>query len=91
MAERRNFLLGKGERLTEPVSPARRAVIKVAPYTPEEARDRLAPMVREAVSRMARLPERARRRKTGPQSRVSFQELLSSKFSQDLRPPGCRK
>ena len=60
MAELRNFLLGKGERLTEPVTPARRLVEKLAPYTAEEARVRLAPMFEQAVANMARLPESAR-------------------------------
>jgi len=75
MAEQRNFLLGKGERLTEPVSPAKRAVVKVAPYTPEEARGRLAPMVRDAVSSMARLPEEAR-----PQGQVVGKLVLNPEY-----------
>ena len=75
MTDRRNFLLGKGERLTEPVTPAKRQVNKVPPYTPEEARDRLAPMVREAVSKLARLPAAAR-----PQGQVVGKLVLNPEY-----------
>lgn len=57
MVDKRNYLLGKGERLTEPVTPAGRKVDKVPPYTYEEARSRLAPMVEDALSELTSLPE----------------------------------
>ena len=45
MADKRNFFLGKGERLTEPVTPSGRKLDKEPPYAYEEARARLAPML----------------------------------------------
>lgn len=60
MVEQRNFLLGKGERLTEPVLPSGRKLDRIPPYTYFEARQRLAPMFEEAVAELAALPERAR-------------------------------
>jgi Subtilase family len=92
MADHRNFLLGKGERLTEPVSPAKRAVNKVPPYTPEEARDRLTPMVRAAVSNMARLPEDARPRGQVVGKLVLNPEYLSKSYypSNFLKSYGLR-
>jgi hypothetical protein len=60
MAKKRNFLLGKGERLTEPVIPAGRKLDKVAPYSYEEARTRLVPMFEDALTQMVDLPDAAR-------------------------------
>ncbi|MBI1199672.1 MAG: S8 family serine peptidase [Phenylobacterium sp.] len=60
MAEQRNFLLGKGERLTEPVLPSGRKLERIPPYTYEEARVRLRPMIESALSELTRLPENAR-------------------------------
>lgn len=41
----RNYLIGRGELLTEPVGPPRIKPKKVHPYTVEEARQRLAPQL----------------------------------------------
>jgi hypothetical protein len=60
MADSRNFLLGKGERLTEPVVPAGRKVDRQAPYTFAEARQRLTPMFEGAITELSHLPESAR-------------------------------
>lgn len=60
MAERRNFLLGKGERLTEPVQPSGRRLDREPPYTFQEARTRLKPMFEEAIGEMVRIPAAAR-------------------------------
>lgn len=60
MAEKRNFLLGKGERLTEPVLPSGRKLDREPPYTYAEARARLTPMIEGAISELSRLPEAAR-------------------------------
>lgn len=60
MVDKRNFLLGKGERLTEPVLPSGRKLDRVPPYTYAEARRRLTPMIEGAVAELARLPEAAR-------------------------------
>ncbi|MCC5655361.1 S8 family peptidase, partial [Nostoc sp. XA013] len=75
MAENRNFLLGKGERLTEPVLPAGRKVSRDAPYTFEEARDRLKPMVESAINRMSDLPAAAK-----PGNQVVASILLNPEY-----------
>ena len=56
MAERRNFLLGNGERLTEPVVMAGRPVTRELPYTFAQARARVLPMVKSATEAMDSLP-----------------------------------
>lgn len=56
MAERRNFLLGNGERLTEPVVMAGRPVKRELPYTFAQARARVLPMVKSATEAMDSLP-----------------------------------
>jgi hypothetical protein len=53
---KRNFLLGKGERLAEAIRIGSPPVVKVAPYTFEEARQRLAPMVNNVSSEIEKLP-----------------------------------
>jgi hypothetical protein len=60
MADKRNFLLGKGERLTEPVTAAGRPLTKVPPYSVEEARNRLTPMFEETVASFAKIPDQAK-------------------------------
>ncbi|MEZ0081526.1 S8 family peptidase [Bradyrhizobium japonicum] len=60
MVDKRNFFLGKGERLTEPVTPSGRVVEKEPPYTYEEARIRLAPMLDHTMRAFADLPEMAK-------------------------------
>ena len=54
--ESTNFLLGYGERLTEPVTMPPGGGPKEPPYTAEEARDRLAPMLEKAVGEIDALP-----------------------------------
>jgi len=56
MPEAKNYLLGHGERLTEPLEHTGRPIKKAAPYTLAEARERLAPRVIETVREMAELP-----------------------------------
>lgn len=60
MADKRNFFLGKGERLTEPVTPSGRKLDKEPPYTYDEARVRLAPMLDQTMRAFAELPEAAK-------------------------------
>lgn len=56
MTAKRNFLLGKGERLAEDIRPSGRKLIKVAPYTFEEAKERLQPMLKQVASEIDNLP-----------------------------------
>nr|WP_321440392.1 S8 family peptidase [uncultured Hyphomonas sp.] len=58
MAER-NFLLGKGERLTEDVVVKSGGGPKDHPYSYEEAVERLSPMLNKAVETMMELPDKA--------------------------------
>ncbi len=60
MVERKNFFLGKGERLTEPVTPSGRKLDKEPPYTYEQARARLAPMLDQTIRAFAELPQAAK-------------------------------
>ena len=53
------FLIGFGERLTEPIPPPRRNMERSSPYTLAEARSRLAPLVNEAASLARQLPDLA--------------------------------
>ena len=59
MAERRNFLLGRGERLTEPVAVAPRPVERTLPYTFAQAVTRVSPMVTRTTLAMMDLPPQA--------------------------------
>lgn len=59
MAGERNFLLGHGERLVTPVSLTRTGRQPEAPYTAEEARQRLRPQVEAAVRAFSDLPDEA--------------------------------
>lgn len=56
---KRNFLLGKGERLTHDVVIKSGGGEKAAPYTFAQARARLTPMLRTAVEQIESLPEEA--------------------------------
>ena len=56
---KRNFLLGKGERLVEAVVVARGGGTKHHPYTFLEARARIAPMLARAVRGIDQLPAKA--------------------------------
>jgi len=56
---KKNFLLGKGERLTEEVVIRSGGGPKSHPYTFSEARNRLSPMLNTAVDTIDRLPEAA--------------------------------
>ena len=51
-----NYLIGHGERLTEPVPPPRRQFRPALVYTPEQARQRLTPMIRQLSVAAAALP-----------------------------------
>ena len=59
MADRPNFLLGFGERLTEKIDPPRKPTTKKHPYRFEEARERLAPRIQRAVAEIEELPPAA--------------------------------
>lgn len=54
-----NFLLGHGERLVENVTLPSGGGQTILPYTEDEARARLRPQIRDAVSQFSRLPEQA--------------------------------
>ena len=56
---KRNFLLGKGERLIEPVTGVRGGGPKSHPYTFSEARERIAPMLSRVVRGIDQLPASA--------------------------------
>lgn len=56
---KRNFLLGRGERLTSDVIVKSGAPKKVPPYTFAEARNRLTPMIETAAEQFDALPEAA--------------------------------
>lgn len=56
---KRNFLLGRGERLTSDVIIRSGGVEKVPPYTVAEAKARLAPMIRSAVAQLDSIPDGA--------------------------------
>lgn len=56
---KRNFLLGKGERLVEDVVGKTGGGPKAAPYTFAEARSRLTPMVKKTVREIESLPDLA--------------------------------
>lgn len=51
-----NFLIGYGERLTEPVSPKPHPATKTPPYSFVEARSRVLPMVAATAQELAGLP-----------------------------------
>ncbi|MFN3242517.1 MAG: S8 family peptidase [Planctomycetota bacterium] len=59
MADDPKFLLGFGERLTEPVPPPKREMNKTDPYTVSAARSRLVPMVAKAVEELDSIPDEA--------------------------------
>ena len=54
-----NFLIGYGERLTEPVDVGHGPIEKKAPYSFSGARDRLAPMVVQVAEELDQLPPEA--------------------------------
>lgn len=56
---KQNFLLGKGERLTDNIVIKGGGAPKEPPYTFGEARNRLSPMVSETSSRIDELPQAA--------------------------------
>ena len=59
MPEKRNYLLGYGERLTAPVEITGGGAPKEPPYSFEEARTRIAPMLENAATALDTLPENA--------------------------------
>lgn len=56
---KRNFLLGKGERLVEDVAGFRGGAPKSHPYSFSEARERIAPMLARVVRGIDQLPDAA--------------------------------
>jgi hypothetical protein len=59
MAPKRNFLLGKGERLAEDIRVGTGPVTKVSPYSFVEAKQRLKPMISEVATKIEELPSEA--------------------------------
>lgn len=59
MADKKNFILGAGEQLVQPMPPPPRQGGNPQPYTPDEARKRLAPKLRETAMSFRRVPELA--------------------------------
>ncbi len=59
MPEKRNYLLGYGERLTVPVRIAAGGDEKKPPYSFEQARARLLPMLESVAASLEALPEKA--------------------------------
>lgn len=55
----RNYLLGRGERLTAPIPPVVAGRPRPRPYTPAQAAARLSPQLRSAVAQFAVLPSQA--------------------------------
>lgn len=53
---KRNFLLGKGERLAEDIRVGSAPVTKLSPYTFVEAKQRLAPMLKTVATEIDNLP-----------------------------------
>lgn len=56
---KRNFLLGKGERLVEDVAGIRGGAPKSHPYTFSQAKERIAPMLARVVRSIDQLPDAA--------------------------------
>lgn len=56
---KRNFLLGKGERLAEDIRVGSAPVNKISPYSFDEAKTRLQPMLNKVVTEINRLPSDA--------------------------------
>ena len=56
---KQNYLLGRGERLTSDVTVKRGPPNKAAPYTFQEAKKRLTPMLNRTVRDVDRLPDDA--------------------------------
>jgi hypothetical protein len=56
---KKNFLLGKGERLTEVVTVPSGGGDKAAPYTFAEAKQRLQPMLKKTIDEIDALPQNA--------------------------------
>lgn len=52
----RNYLLGRGERLTEDVTVRKFPGDKKYPYTFDEAKSRLAPMLDRTIAQLDQLP-----------------------------------
>lgn len=56
---KKNFLLGKGERLTEPVKIVSGGGEKISPYSFYEAKQRLQPMLKDLTAKIDNLPDEA--------------------------------
>lgn len=59
MSQKRNYLLGYGERLASPVEITRPGRDKDPPYTFEEAQERIVPMLEAVSNDLEALPEKA--------------------------------
>ena len=55
----RNFLLGRGERLTKKIAPPRNKPEKTHPYTFDQAKQRVAPLLKDAIRSIDILPATA--------------------------------
>lgn len=84
-AERRNYILGAGEQLVEPVLPPPRTPRKNLPYTPEAARQRLLPRAQRAVLELSEAPSEALPRGEAVATLTLHPQFLSkSAFPADL-------
>ena len=92
MPEQRNFLLGKGERLTEPVTVPGRPITRVPPYTFDQARERILPMVRQATRAIDQLPDAACPHDEAVSTLVLNPEYIAKSYFPDqlLRAIGLR-
>lgn len=72
---KRNFLLGRGERLTSDVVIRSGGVEKVPPYTVAEAKARLAPMITDAAKQLDAIPSAA-----APDDRVVARLTLNPEY-----------
>ncbi len=55
----KNFILGAGEQLVETILPPTKVPTVRAPYTPEEARQRISPRVQQTIIDLRRAPDSA--------------------------------
>lgn len=79
----RNFLLGRGERLTSDVVIRSGGAPKVPPYTVGEAKARLSPMIRSALEKLDAIPQSA-----APDNQVIATLTLNPEYIAKTSYPG---
>ena len=92
MSNEQNYLLGYGERLTEPIEIIGGGTKKKPPYSFEEARSRIVPMMEAAVATLDAIPERACPRGEAVVSLILHPEYLAKSYFPGglLRASGLR-